>query len=193
MTILPFALLIAAVSAAAPKPPVSGDEPAPPKVDRDALSPEARDAHDRETARRWSQDPALGHSECLDDKQGARKCMEDRLSELKDVAKPEQYAVIQSYVKLLPRGVSAPLPAAGSEKSGGSSPAGSQAPASALAFGPAPAAPRASDFRAGPGSVSFAPVPAAPPQTPAPGASPSWWQEQYDLYMCFYVPSRCSK
>lgn len=203
MTILPFVLLLANVSVAAPKPPVPGEEAAPPKIDPATLSPSARAAfeadpagfardhgEDLETMKRWSQDPALGQSECLAAKKDPRTCMEGRLTEMREVAKPEQLAVIQSYVKLLPRGVSAPLPTGGSEKN--SSPAASQTPASSFAFSPvAPGTSRASEFRPGPTSVQFAPVPSALALNATPAPPPSFWEEQYALYMCFYVPSRC--
>lgn len=202
MTILPLVLLLANVSVAAPKPPASGEESAPPKIDPATLSPSARAAHeadpagfarehgeDLETMRRWSQDPALGQSECLAAKQDPRSCMEGRLNGMREVAKPEQLAVIQSYVKLLPRGVSAPLPAGGSEKN--SSPAASQTPYSSFAFSPvASGSPLASEFRPGPNSVQFSPVPPTLALNPTP-PPPTFWEEQYALYMCFYVPSRC--
>ena len=203
MTILQLALLLAAVSSAAPKPDVSGEDSAPPKIDPATLSPEARARFEADPAgfarehgegleamRRWSQDPSLGQSECLAAKQDPRSCMEGRLAEMREVAKPEQLAVIQSYVKLLPRGVSAPLPAAGSEKN--SSSARSQTAASGFAYSPMPSgSPLASEFRPGPNSVQFSPVPPTLALNPTAAPPPSFWEEQYSLYMCFYVPSRC--
>lgn len=205
MTFLPLVVLFAAASSAAPRPPAAGDAPPPAKVDAGTLSASARalyesdpagfereHADDLETLKRWSQDPALGQSECLAAKQDPRACMENRLAGLREVAKPEALAVVQSYVKLLPRGVSAPLPAGGSERGGSLAPAASPAPS--FGFGSAaPAASRASDFRAGPNSVSFSAVPSASLRAAEPTPPPSFWEDQYNFYMCFYVPSRCPK
>ncbi|TBR21196.1 hypothetical protein EPO15_10900 [bacterium] len=214
MTFLPLAVLLTAAVSAAPRPTSGGDPQPPAKIDAGKLSAQARALYesdpagferehgdDLETVKRWSQDPSLGQAECLSAKKEPRACMESRLAELREVAKPEELAVIQSYVKLLPRGVSAPLPAGGSERSASAAPGAgpSAAPAPSLAgfsFGAPAAAPgptRASDFRAGPNSVSFSAVPAASLSSSPSPQPPTWWEDQYNLYMCFYVPSRCPK
>lgn len=190
MTILPLALLLAAVSAAAPKPPISDDPSKPSPIDPATLSPSARAAYeadpagfardhgeDLEAMRRWSQDPALGQSECLAAKQDPRTCMESRLNTFREVAKPEQLAVIQSYVKLLPRGVSAPLPTAGSERA--SSPSGTASQPASATHAPTPTpsptpAPRQSGAR-----FNAAPAPTQAAEAPAAGGAVDDWMNWF--------------
>lgn len=202
MTLPALAALFSVVVAAQPSPGRSRQKPS---VEPASLSAEARAAYaadpaaferehgqDLETLRRWTQDPSLGQKECLEAKKDPRSCMEERIQSLSQVATPEALAVVNSYAKLMPRGVSAAVP----ERPGQGTPPAS-GPAAAPAFSPlaagAPSAPsRASEFRPGPTTVSFNSVPAlsAAPAPQAP-AAPSWWEEQYNLYLCFYVPSKC--
>lgn len=150
-----------------------------------------RYAGDLETLRRWNQDPALGRQECADAGKDPRACMEDRLQELAQVATPQALAVINSYVKLLPRGVSASVPeTTGKPESSAAQPGTALPSRTSAAFAPG----RASDFKGGPNTVAFSPVPGlrAPAASPAPAAAEiPWWEDQYNFYLCFYVPSKC--
>lgn len=202
MTLPALAALFCVVVAAQPAP---GRGRQKPSVDPASLSPDARAAYtadpaaferehgqDLETLRRWTQDPSLGQTECLEAKKDPRSCMEERVRSLSQVATPEALAVVNSYAKLLPRGVSAAVP----ERPGqgtAPSPGPTPAPAFSLSSTGAPSAPsRASEFRPGPTTVAFNSVPAlSAAPAPASPAPPSFWEEQYNLYLCFYVPSKC--
>lgn len=178
-------LLLAAASAFAlprPAPAPGGDREGRPSVDPAVLSDEARAAWEAdpetferdhgaalEAHRRWSQDPSLGQAECLEAKKDPRSCMEERTREMSEVVKPSALAVINSYTKLLPRGVSAPLPAAGSERAGAPAPSAPARSGAAPAAAPTPApsptpAPRQSGVRFN------APPPAQRQASPAPAA-----------------------
>lgn len=202
MTILPLAALFV-VSAAASIRPTSAEEASPPaKIDPKTLSVEARARYeadpagferehgdDLEAMRRWSQDPSLGQSECLAAKQDPRNCMERRLTQMREVARPEQLAVINSYVKLLPRGVDARLPAAGEDRGAGQASGPTPAPGTAT---PSPRpAPTPSPRQQG--AHFNAPPPAqrqtAAPEPAKPGGAMS--VDQTLDWLCTYVP--CSR
>lgn len=202
MTLPVLAVMLAGLAAAQARNVPEGPTTRP--VDPASLSPAARAAFEKdpaafreehagdlETLRRWNQDPALGRQECADAGKDPRSCMEGRLQELSQVATPQALAVINSYVKLLPRGVSASIPEtpAKPETSVGQ-PRPSPAASAPSAFAPG----RTSDFKGGLNTVAFSPVPElrAPAASPAPTASETpWWEDQYNFYLCFYVPSKC--
>lgn len=201
MTLPALTALFAAAVLAQPAPGRNQQKPA---VDPASLSPEARAAYeadpaafqrehgaDLETLRRWTQDPSLGQKECVEAKKEPRSCMEQRVQSLSQVATPQALAVIDAYVRLMPRGVSAAVP----ERPGqGSAPTPGPAATPALSFGApgAPASPsRASEFRPGPNTVTFNAVPSLSAAPAQPAAPPSFWEEQYNLYLCFYFPSKC--
>lgn len=196
-------LLLAAASAfASPQSPSApgGDREGRPAVDPAVLSDGARAvweadpmAFEREHGaaleahRRWSQDPALGQAECLEAKKDPRSCMEERAREMGQVVKPEDMAVINSYTKLLPRGVSAPLPAGGSERAGTPAPAAPTVSAGAPAAAPTTSQPTTPAPRQS--GVRFnAPPPAQRQASPAPAPGGGMTTDETVSWICRIVP-----
>lgn len=195
-------LLLAAVSALAlprPAPAPGGDREGRPSVDPAVLSDEARAAWEAdpetferehgaalEAHKRWSQDPSLGQAECLEAKKDPRSCMEERTREMSEVVKPQALGVITSFTKLLPRGVSAPLPAGGSERADAPAPAAPSrsagAPAAASTPSPSPA-PRPSGVR-----FNAAPPPAQRQASPAPAPGGGMSTDETVSWICRFVP-----
>lgn len=191
-------LLAAALPASAIVRPPSGVAPAeksPPSVDPAALSPQARAAYQADpdgflkehadaiaAQQRWSQDPALGQEECLQAKRDPRACMEQRVGQMAEIYKPAQYATINAFVKLLPRGVSAATPDASGL--GGAAKAPDGVAAGSPAGSPAP--PAAGAPHAAPGAHFNAPPAAAPPAAAPPAEAPGMVDAWVDVW-CQYM------
>lgn len=193
MTSVPLLLLAASLASGAPRPPGAPDAPSRSPVDPAVLSPEARAEWEADPAafekahgdaleahRRWNQDPSLGQAECIAAKREPRSCMEGRLREMSAVVKPQALAVINSFVKLLPRGVDARIPAASEEGGGGRADAAPAASASDRRGTPSNPKPTGARFNSPP------PARAAPAPPPA-GKDVSTVDEALD-WICSYVP-----
>lgn len=178
--------LAAAQAPAAPQPAMA------PAVDPAALTAEAlasrsadRAGFDQENAdllgtyARWNQDPALGVAECQKARQDPRSCMGARLEKMGKLLKPEALGIINSYMRLLPRGVSARVPG----QSGPEAEAAGGAPTAAPAGAPAPR-PATSPSGRTPGlKVSDVPATAPPP---AAGAPPKTFKDDWVDAWCRY-------
>lgn len=200
MTSAPLLLLSAACALAGPRP--SGEPPAgrpdPSDIDPSVLTADARTrweadpagferehGEDLQAQRRWSQDPALGQAECREARRDPRSCMEERVRSLAGVVKPQALAVINSYVKLLPRGVSAPVPASEADRAEGV-PAAAREPAAS----PAPGRQATANPPRPSGARFNAPPPAQPPAAPAPAPAPGGGMsvDQTLDWLCSFIP-----
>lgn len=184
-------MLAVSLAAAAPRPAGAPESPAP--LDPSVLSPEARSGWESDPAaferehgevlevhRRWNQDPSLGQAECIAAKREPRPCMEGRLREMSSVLKPQALAVINSYVKLLPRGVEARVPTAGEEGGGG--------PAEAAPSTPGRQAPPSVPKPAGARFNSPPPARAATAPPPAQNGKDISTVDEALNWICSYVP-----
>lgn len=196
---LPSLLLLSALAAlAAPRPsaPPAVRDAAPAALDPSLLNPQARAEweadpegfareHGDEIAarQRWNTDPALGHDECRADKSGPRACMERRVGEMSELFAPRGLGVINSYIKLLPRGVTAAVPEGpGFDRRSGSPPASAAGGGAPKAPAPSNPAPKEAGFRNG------APPPTPPArQTAAPAPADGWSLDDAVDWLCSYI------